>query len=713
MTTKILVGIGSGIALGLFLGEYASYLDVFGKVYVGLLQMTVLPYVVVSLMANIGRFSIAEARDLAKVASLVMLFLFAIGLLMLAVLPLSFPPLQTGAFFSTSLIESRQPPDFLALYIPSNPFRALSSSFVPASVLFSILLGVALTGIAKKEELIRSLDVLTEALSRMNGFIVRLTPIGVFAIAATAAGTMTLEEGGRLQAYLLAHTLGVLFLTFGVLPVAVSILTPIRYRTLLLSSRDFLLTAWATGSLFAVLPMLIESIEKILEEQGWDAAGANTTPSVLVPLAYPFPTVGKLLALVFIPFVAWFLGQPFDPERYPLFLSAGLFSSFGNLVVTIPFMLELMKLPSDFFNLFLMAGVWSARLGDLAGGMHLLAFTLLSIAALSGKLRINMQRLIVLGGVLTLVIAVVVLSTRGYLDRSFAGRFTKAETLASLHGEDETFDPEFIEAAPNPAPLLPGENRLDRIERTGVLRVGYIPDRLPFCFENDDGELVGFDVDLVHQLAVDFEVGVQFVLTGEADLVEQLNADYFDIAIGGIHDTLDRAASVIRTKPYFVAHMALLVRDHDRRRYDTLEEIRAEGSDFTLAIVEGTYHMVAARRRAPESNIEFIKAEREFFEDTTGKYSGLLTTAEGGSAWTLKHPKYSVVLPLRRRIQIDYVIPVAGDDRGLTAFLDRWIDISENDGTLDGAFAHWIRGETGSQLERRWSIGRDVLGLWN
>ena len=41
--------------------------------------------------------------------------------------------------------------------------------------------------------------------------------------------------------------------------------------------------------------------------------------------------------------------------------------------VLIPFMLALMELPSDFFNLFLMAGVWSARLGDLAGGMHLLA----------------------------------------------------------------------------------------------------------------------------------------------------------------------------------------------------------------------------------------------------------------------------------------------------------------------------------------------------
>ena len=145
MTTKILIGIGAGVFTGLFFGESAGRLDVVGKVYVGLLQMTVLPYVVVALISNIGRFSFSEGRDLARVGSLVMLLLLGVGLAAVAVLPLSFPPLQTGAFFSTSILETRAPPDFLALYIPSNPFRAFSENFVPAAVLFSILIGVALT----------------------------------------------------------------------------------------------------------------------------------------------------------------------------------------------------------------------------------------------------------------------------------------------------------------------------------------------------------------------------------------------------------------------------------------------------------------------------------------------------------------------------------------------------------------------------------------
>ncbi len=49
-----------GISLGLFLGEITAPMKVIGDVYVGLLQMTVLPYIVVSLIASIGSLSVAE-----------------------------------------------------------------------------------------------------------------------------------------------------------------------------------------------------------------------------------------------------------------------------------------------------------------------------------------------------------------------------------------------------------------------------------------------------------------------------------------------------------------------------------------------------------------------------------------------------------------------------------------------------------------------------
>jgi len=47
--TRILIGVLAGIGAGVFLGEWSSPLQVVGDIYVGLLQMTVLPYIVVSL----------------------------------------------------------------------------------------------------------------------------------------------------------------------------------------------------------------------------------------------------------------------------------------------------------------------------------------------------------------------------------------------------------------------------------------------------------------------------------------------------------------------------------------------------------------------------------------------------------------------------------------------------------------------------------------
>jgi Na+/H+-dicarboxylate symporter len=47
--TRILIGVLTGIAGGVFLGSWSTPFQVAGDVYLGLLQMTVLPYVVVSL----------------------------------------------------------------------------------------------------------------------------------------------------------------------------------------------------------------------------------------------------------------------------------------------------------------------------------------------------------------------------------------------------------------------------------------------------------------------------------------------------------------------------------------------------------------------------------------------------------------------------------------------------------------------------------------
>jgi Na+/H+-dicarboxylate symporter len=57
---------------------------------------------------------------------------------------------KTASFFSTSLVEPRKEVDFLELFIPANPFKSLANTVIPASVLFSVAVGVGLIGIREK-----------------------------------------------------------------------------------------------------------------------------------------------------------------------------------------------------------------------------------------------------------------------------------------------------------------------------------------------------------------------------------------------------------------------------------------------------------------------------------------------------------------------------------------------------------------------------------
>ena len=63
-------------------------------------------------------------------------------------------------------MERRPPFDFVALYIPANPFHSLANNVVPAVVLFSVLVGVALIGVERKQVLLDVLQVVGEAVSR-------------------------------------------------------------------------------------------------------------------------------------------------------------------------------------------------------------------------------------------------------------------------------------------------------------------------------------------------------------------------------------------------------------------------------------------------------------------------------------------------------------------------------------------------------------------
>ena len=151
LASMTIIGLIAGIACGLFFGEEAARLKILGNIYVRLLQMTILPYIIFSLIGNLGKLNVEQGKLLAKRAGTVLLILWGIGIVMIVTMPLALPPQVSASFFSSSILESSQEVNLVKLFIPSNIFDALEENIVPSIVVFCIASGIAIMGIQKKQ----------------------------------------------------------------------------------------------------------------------------------------------------------------------------------------------------------------------------------------------------------------------------------------------------------------------------------------------------------------------------------------------------------------------------------------------------------------------------------------------------------------------------------------------------------------------------------
>ena len=93
LSAKIFLGLGLGIATGIFLGEITAPLKAVGTAYVQLLQMAVLPYIMITLMSGIGKLKYGEAVQLSLRVGSLLLLIWALTFAALVYLPAQFSQL--------------------------------------------------------------------------------------------------------------------------------------------------------------------------------------------------------------------------------------------------------------------------------------------------------------------------------------------------------------------------------------------------------------------------------------------------------------------------------------------------------------------------------------------------------------------------------------------------------------------------------------------
>ena len=711
---KILVGLAAGVATGLVLGELVAPLQIVADGFVRLLQMTVLPYVTISIIGSLGSLNLQQARLLGLRGGLVVLVLWAIAFAVTWLMPLTWPATETASFFSTTLVERRPPFDFVALYIPSNPFNALANNVVPAVVLFSVIAGIALIGVEPKGTFLEVLRTATKMISRATHVVVGLTPYGLFAIAAVAAGTLTLEDMQRIQIYLVSYVAMSMVVALWIMPGLIAALTDVRMRDLFGRLRDSLIVAFVAGDLFIVLPGLIEGCKDLLARRGLVASPAGSDldhvaagPDVIVPVSFNFPHAGKLLSLSFIPFAAWFSDAALRLRDYPQLFGAGLLSFFGGLNSAVPFLLDLFDLPADTFQLFLATGVINSRFGTLVAAMHTVTVAILGTVAVTVGIRWHFRRLLRFAVTTAIILAVTLIGLRVLFSTALR-QFTGADIVYSMQpllgGAPAAVEPALPSEAGAP---VPGGSVLEDIRARRVLRVLVLPDRLPFAFQNREGRLVGLDVELAQALAADLSVDVQFFQTDVSALAGLLATGAGDIAMSGVVVTPDRAMGTLFSTPYIDETLAFVTRDQLRDHFRTWDAIRQLGH-VRVGVPDVPVFRRAVASRAPALELVPLRQADQFL---TGRdeVMAYVLPAERGSVLTLLHPSYSVVVPQPDTIKLPIAYPLARGDERWVRFINTWLDLKRRDGTIDALYRHWILGEHAASLKPRWSVVRNVL----
>lgn len=703
---QILAGLLAGIGTGLFFGERAALLRPLADGFVGLLQMTVLPYVTVSIVSSLGQLDGPSAKRLALRVGTVLVALWVLVVSVIFLMPLAFPSIENASFFSTTLLERREPFNFITLYVPSNPFNSLANNVVPAVVLFSIVVGIALIGLERREVVLDILKVVGEALARATRFLARLIPIGLFAISAVAAGTLRIEELARLQIYLLLYIAIALYLALWLLPGLVALLTPIPITHLMRETRDVLVTTFVAGNLFIVLPALIEACKRLLRDHGIDN-GADA-PDAVVPAAFNFPHSGKLMAIGFVLFAGWFNDSPVPASQYPQLGAAGVVTLFGSTNAAVPFLLNIFRLPADSFQLFLATGVLTSRFGALLAAVHTLAIALIGSCALAGALRYRAHLVLRYIAISVVLAAAIVGGARTLFATVLAPEYRKDQVLAGMNLLDADLRTPVLTNEP---PMMPADKGsvLAAILARHTLRVGYFTDSLPYVFRNSHGDLVGFDVELAYRLARELGVQVQFVELTRNDMTQALaDGGPVDLVMSGVAVTTTRAADSLFSASYLDETLALLVRDPDREDFDAWSDVAAMGS-IELGVPNLPYFMEKVHDLLPRARMRTLNKVEDVFKTQLDGLKGVVLTAERGSAWTLLYPQYSIVVPEGARVKIPLAYPLAGRDEHFASFINTWIELKRKDGTLDALFAYWVKGQRAVPRTPRWSILRDVL----
>ena len=230
---------------------------------------------------------------------------------------------------------------------------------------------------------------------------------------------------------------------------------------------------------------------------------------------------------------------------------------------------------------------------------------------------------------------------------------------------------------------------LEDVKKRGVLRVG-MSTFVPWAMNDKEGNLIGFEIDVATALAEELGVKVEFVPTKWSGIIPALLTGKFDIIIGGMGITEERAKKVDFTDPYDYSGMSLVASRKKAPGFTKLEDFNK--SEILIAARLGTTAAEAAKKSFPN-------AQLKLFDDEAQAIQELLTDRVHAVVASSPLPEFQAIkyssrfyLPVNDTFTKEPIgFAFRKDEESLKKYCNDWIKKRWADGFLAERKQYWFR----------------------
>lgn len=303
---QIAVAAIAGIAFGLAVGDWAVNLKFVGDMFIRLIQMSIVPLVMASVIVATGGISGAGMGKLAARTFAWMLGLSTVAAGVAWALSEIIRP-GAGMVFQGELDPALEESATAAVgwqetllgFVTTNIFEAMSTASMVPIIVFSLLFGVALRMYVSKTQdtlVLGFLEQVQQIVLTMIRLVMYIAPVGVFCLLASLAGDIGFAVVTTALSYLGTTLLGVviLFAIFVCITASLTRLNPLKLPSKLAEQTAIAVTTTSSAVTFPTV--LKNTVEKV----GVSQRVANFTLSVGLTMGSYGAVLNYMIVVMFL-----------------------------------------------------------------------------------------------------------------------------------------------------------------------------------------------------------------------------------------------------------------------------------------------------------------------------------------------------------------------------------------------------------------------------